>query len=79
MSVGTIPDVVPFFRYGGRPAWSLGFPHIIWRVLYTSTIMWKWGDLCPNIEVKWLQVQAQCDDYHTLKVNTMIPVNNQAV
>ena len=46
--------------------------------------LWKenWGDPCPNIEVKWLQVQAQCDDtenvYHTLKVDTVIPVNSQA-
>lgn len=42
----------------------------------------KWGDPCPNVEVKWLQVQAQCDDtanvYHTLKVDTVIPVNSQA-
>ena len=44
--------------------------------------MEKWGDPCPDIEVKWLQVQAQCDDtenvYHTLKVDTIIPVNSQA-
>jgi len=42
----------------------------------------KWGDPCPGSEVKWLQVQAQCDDteevYHTLKVDTVIPVNSQA-
>lgn len=32
--------------------------------------------------MKWLQVQAQCDDtenvYHALKVDTVIPVNSQA-
>ena len=49
-----------------------------------SVPLWmeKWGDPCPNIEVKWLQVQAQCDDtenvYHTLKVDTVIPVSSQA-
>ena len=44
--------------------------------------MEKWGDPCPNVEVKWLQIQAQCDDtpniYHTLKVDTVIPVSSQA-
>jgi len=42
----------------------------------------KWGDPCPEKDVKWLQVQAQCDDtehlYHLLKIDAAIPVNGQA-
>ena len=32
---GTIPDVVPFYRYGGRPgdpSWSAAFPEIFYRI-----------------------------------------------
>ena len=32
---GTIPDVVPFYRYGGRPAdpsWSAAFPEILYQI-----------------------------------------------
>ena len=32
---GTIPDVVPFYRYGSRPAdpsWSAAFPEILYRI-----------------------------------------------
>ena len=44
--------------------------------------MEKWGDPCSEKDVKWLQVQAQCDGtehiYHSLKIDTVIPVNSQA-
>jgi len=44
--------------------------------------MEKWGDPCPEKDVKWLQVQAQCDDteyiYHSLKIDVVVPVNSQA-
>jgi len=49
-----------------------------------SVPLWieKWGDPCPEKEIKWLQVQAQCNDtehiYHSLKIDPVIPVNSQA-
>ena len=41
---GTLPDVVPFYRYGSRPAdpsWSAAFPEILYRIatFYKNSIL----------------------------------------
>ena len=51
-SDNSIPDVVPFYRYGGRPAdpsWGSAFPQIAWVLMkqYNNTEMVE--DLFPSI------------------------------
>jgi hypothetical protein len=49
---GTIPDVVPFYRYGGRPAdpsWSAAFPEILYQIATHDKNMDVTGKYYPAV------------------------------
>ena len=49
---GTIPDVVPFYRYGSRPAdpsWSAAFPEILYRIATYDKNMDVTGKYYPGV------------------------------
>ena len=52
MMDGTIPDVVPFYRYGGRPAdpsWSAAFPEILYRIATHYKDLTTLGEHYPEL------------------------------
>ena len=61
---GSLPDVVPFYRYGTRPAdptWGAAFPQIIWVLFH------YYGDL--NVVQQFFPLLTQYLDFMTSQVD----------